>query len=118
MEWTKHELAIISSMLRDGSSIEEVANILKRSRPAVVRAAQKIMFQALLFHGPHEVAKMYGFQSVDEFRDAFGSDKYYIEPRDDVTVPSSILMILGLLVASGVARFGMVLAQSPLLRQC
>lgn len=120
MEWSKNDIAILSTLLREGATIEEISEVFKRSRSAVIAAARKIMLQLLLHHPPEEVAKMYGFADVEEFRNTFRSDKYYVAPKDDNdrSIPTSFYMVLGLIVVSGIARFGMVLAQSPLLAQC
>lgn len=122
MEWSNIHISLLFDFLREGISISTLAETFGRSRSAVINASRKIMFQHLLHHPIEDVAAMYGYSSVDDFRTAFASEKYYVKPETEPPkakeadrVPTSIWLVLGLLFTAGVARFGMVLSHSPLL---
>lgn len=124
MEWTRQDIVLLHNLLQDGQfSMSDIARICKRSRSATLTAARKIIFQQMLHHTHEEVAVNYGFDSVEQLRDFFHSEKYYVPPnsaitRDhDDTIPAPIYMVVGILFATGLARFGHVLAQNvaPLL---
>lgn len=122
MEWTRGDIVLLHSLLQDGQfSMTDIARICKRSRSATIAAARKILFQQLLHHTHQEVAANYGFDSVEQLREFFESNKYYVPPNSAITyddaIPTPIYMAIGLLFATGLARFGHVLAQNvaPLL---
>lgn len=122
MEWTREDIVLLHGLLQDGQfSMTDMARICKRSRSATIAAARKILFQQLLNHTHKEVAENYGFNSVEDLRDFFHSEKYYVPPESrenyDDSIPTSIYMAVGLLFVTGLARFGHVLAHNvaPLL---
>lgn len=115
-EWTTTDIKCLHDLLREGASFADISRIVKRTRSAVANATHKIVAQQLLHHSPTEVARNYGIPLRD-LRALVGANKYYvpIEVPGDHSIPMSILMIGGLIVACGMARFGHVLCHSPLL---
>jgi hypothetical protein len=118
--WSEDDIYLLEAYLRNSSySMSDIAHLLRRSRSAVVVAARKIIMQQLLRHPVEEVAVHYR-RTVKEFRQLLGDTKYYVPLEADVPHHNSMLaplaMVFGVIVASGIARFGMLLAHSPLLR--
>ena len=115
MEWSIPEINLLSSMLsqRGFGSIGDIATELGRTRKSVMAAARRIITQQLVYHSASDVERHYGLSQQD-ISCILGHRKYYVPITED-PIPISVYMICGLIVTCGLARFGQVLANSPLL---
>lgn len=121
MEWTIAEIQDLHLLLQDhredGTSVNEIARLIGRTRNSVINAARKlVLHQFMNGHTKAEVVQAYGLRNI---RAVIGNDKFYVPIQDDTafSIPTHAWMVAGLIFAAGIARWGMVLCASPLLHQ-
>lgn len=114
MEWAHTEIDNLHSLILQFGvkNINYIANELGRTKNAVLTATKKMISQQLVHHSASDVARNYGM-TEEELSCFIGHRKYYVPLVND-KLPASIYIVCGLIVTCGIARFGQVLAHSPL----
>lgn len=116
MEWSINEINTLNFHLvqRGFASLGDIAQELGRTRKSVMAAVRRIITQQLVYHSASEVEKNYNLSQHD-LSCILGHRKYYV-PIAENPIPTSVYMVCALIVTCGIARFGQVLMNSPLIR--
>lgn len=110
MVWTSHDINELHSLLQQNFEIATIAEMMKRSKKSVAKAAKQVLIQQLLYHDPSEVAANYNM-TIDDLRSKIVDKRFYMPVKAQM-VPSSIYMLLLVLFTAGISRFGMVLSHN------